>query len=109
MKLTDTRTFYLDVHGMSCKMCAGRIERTLNRMTGVRASVDFPAKVAVIQAGHDRKAAEFCEAIREAGYDAQVRVDGTDHLLDAPLPSKPALLERVTSVAEGIFRRLSPN
>lgn len=66
------QTVHLDVTGMTCTMCAGHIARKLNKMGGVRASVDFSTSSAVVST-RGVTADALCEAISEAGYSAQVR------------------------------------
>jgi P-type Cu+ transporter len=58
---------------MSCAACANRVESALNKLPGVRASVNFATRVATIDAGEDTQAAELCDAIHQAGYEAKPR------------------------------------
>lgn len=62
----------LDVAGMTCAACAARVETALNKLPGVRASVNFATRVATVDAG-DVGADELCEAVSRVGYDATVR------------------------------------
>jgi cation-transporting P-type ATPase A/B len=66
----------LEVTGMSCAACANRVESTLNKVPGVRASVNFATRVATIDAGQDTQAAELCEVVHNAGYEAELRRTG---------------------------------
>jgi P-type Cu+ transporter len=66
----------LEVTGMSCAACANRVESTLNKVPGVRASVNFATRVATIDAGQDTQAAELCEVVHRAGYQAELRRTG---------------------------------
>ena len=62
----------LAIEGMSCAACASRIEKVLNRLPQVDASVNFATERAHI--GFDPAATgvqELIEAIRHAGYDAR--------------------------------------
>ncbi|MCX2930562.1 heavy metal translocating P-type ATPase [Mycobacterium sp. CVI_P3] len=63
----------LDVSGMSCAACAARVETKLNKIDGVRASVNFATRVASVDAPDSVVADDLCEVIRKAGYDAAVR------------------------------------
>ena len=38
----------LDVSGMTCAACAGRVERALNKLEGVTATVNYATERAVI-------------------------------------------------------------
>jgi len=66
----------LDVDGMSCAACAGRVESALNKLPGVRATVNFATRVATIDAGADQPTPELCDAVRRAGYEARPRPAG---------------------------------
>ncbi|MEE3062898.1 MAG: heavy metal translocating P-type ATPase [Actinomycetota bacterium] len=61
----------LEITGMSCGACARRIESVLNKLEGVRASVNFATRVATIDAGADATADGLCEAIERAGFQAE--------------------------------------
>ncbi|TLH66040.1 copper-translocating P-type ATPase [Mycolicibacterium aubagnense] len=67
------RRVQLDVTGMSCGACAARVERTLNKMPGVRASVNFGTRVATVDVLPDIADTELCDVVRKAGYDAEPR------------------------------------
>ncbi len=67
------RRVQLDVTGMSCGACAARVERTLNKMPGVRATVNFGTRVATVDALPEIADTELCDAIRKAGYEAEPR------------------------------------
>lgn len=69
----DVRRVQLDVTGMSCGACAARVERSLNKMPGVRASVNFGTRVATVDALPDIADTELCDAVRKAGCDAEPR------------------------------------
>ena len=72
----DAQRVQLEIGGMSCAACASRVESTLNKLPGVRASVNFATRVATIDAGEDTPPAALCEAVHQAGYDAQPRRSG---------------------------------
>ncbi|VBA59022.1 heavy metal translocating P-type ATPase [Mycobacterium attenuatum] len=65
----------LNVTGMSCAACASRVESALNKLPGVRASVNFATRVATIEAGEDTEPAALCEAVHSTGYQAELRGD----------------------------------
>ncbi|RUP27785.1 MAG: cadmium-translocating P-type ATPase [Mycolicibacterium sp.] len=69
----DARRVQLDVTGMTCGACAARVERMLNKMPGVRASVNFGTRVATVDALPEIADTELCDVIRKAGYDAEPR------------------------------------
>jgi heavy metal translocating P-type ATPase len=63
---------------MSCASCANRVESALNKLPGVRASVNFATRVATVDASEDIEATRLCEAIHQAGYQAEPRRAGGD-------------------------------
>ncbi|WP_407663932.1 heavy metal translocating P-type ATPase [Mycolicibacterium sarraceniae] len=58
---------------MSCAACAARVETKLNKLDGVRASVNFATRVASVDAPESLPAEDLCAVIRKAGYDAAPR------------------------------------
>jgi heavy metal translocating P-type ATPase len=67
------RRVQLDVTGMSCGSCAARVQKTLNKLPGVQASVNYATRVATIDAPADVDEAQLCEVIGKAGYQAASR------------------------------------
>ncbi|WP_078324720.1 heavy metal translocating P-type ATPase [Mycobacteroides salmoniphilum] len=63
------RRVQLDVSGMSCAACAGRVEAKLNKVPGVRASVNFATRVATIETD-DLPVERLCQIVDDAGYRA---------------------------------------
>lgn len=68
-----TGAVYLDITGMSCVMCARRLQKTLNKIDGVHASVSFATKTATIETARDVGPAELCDAVAAVGYGAAPR------------------------------------
>ena len=61
----------LDVGGMTCASCAARVERELNKLGGVSASVNYATEVASV--AYDPRAVhppDLVRAVEEAGYTA---------------------------------------
>ena len=70
-------TVELDVEGMTCAACAARIEKNLNRMEGVEASVNLATEKAVVRFPTEKTSLEeILVRIRDSGYDAHVAVEG---------------------------------
>ncbi|MBM7471649.1 heavy metal translocating P-type ATPase [Subtercola frigoramans] len=72
---THTTDVSLDIAGMTCASCATRIERKLNRIDGVEASVNYATEKARVHAqGVETSAliATLITAVRDAGYTATV-------------------------------------
>ena len=66
----------LDVSGMTCAACANRIERKLNKLDGVRATVNYATERAVVMGVAPQRAEELIDAVRAAGYDARPVSEG---------------------------------
>lgn len=67
------RTFELEIGGMTCASCAGRVEKALARVPGVtRASVNLAIERAQIGAAQDVSAEQLIGAVTAAGYTARV-------------------------------------
>jgi P-type Cu+ transporter len=61
----------LDIEGMTCASCANRIEKALNKVEGVAASVNYATERATVTAG-SMDPAVLVEVIEQAGYQARV-------------------------------------
>lgn len=70
-----TDAIYLDITGMSCGMCSRRVQKVLNKIDGVRASVSFATKTATIETDGAVSVAELCDAVVASGYGAAPRAD----------------------------------
>ncbi|MDF0530633.1 cation-translocating P-type ATPase [Tsukamurella sp. 8F] len=66
----DTHRIALDVGGMTCAACANRVERKLNKVDGVRASVNYATRTATVEAPSGMGVGELCETVAAAGYSA---------------------------------------
>ena len=78
MKLDSTspeRTVELAIGGMTCAACASRIERRLNRLEGVEASVNYAAERAWVTAPDVIDIASLISTIEDTGYQANTLDD----------------------------------
>jgi len=67
----------LDIEGMTCAACAARIEKNLNRLDGVRASVNLATDKAVVRFDRASTTVEaILERVRDTGYGAAVAREG---------------------------------
>jgi Cu+-exporting ATPase len=68
----DEKTIELDIEGMTCASCVGRVEKALKAVSGVSdASVNLATERATVRvAGNAVSAAKLAEAISQAGYKA---------------------------------------
>ncbi|MDP5128951.1 MAG: heavy-metal-associated domain-containing protein, partial [Pontimonas sp.] len=63
----------LDIEGMTCASCATRIEKALNKVEGVEASVNYATEQATVLG--DAPTEALLTAIENAGYHAHVHSD----------------------------------
>jgi P-type Cu+ transporter len=69
-QLTALQTIELEVQGMTCASCATRIEKKLNRLEGVNATVNYATEKATVHAGKETTAQTLIETIEKTGYHA---------------------------------------
>ncbi|WP_035854783.1 heavy metal translocating P-type ATPase [Cryptosporangium arvum] len=60
----------LEIGGMTCASCAARIEKKLNRLDGVSASVNYATERATIHTDGGHSADEFIATVEKTGYTA---------------------------------------
>ena len=73
-----TRDVELAITGMTCASCANRIERKLNKLDGVTASVNYATEKAYVAYPETVSPDRLLEVVEQAGYAAA---------LPAPPPS----------------------
>ena len=76
---TDRDRIELPIEGMTCAACAGRVERSLNDLDGVSATVNFATERATveIEPGAARRD-DLARAVERAGYRAGLPADAGD-------------------------------
>lgn len=74
----------LDLRGMSCASCAARIERGLNELDGVHATVNFAVERAHVQHDSFVSTDDLIRAVESAGYQASVVSEHAHHHEDVP-------------------------
>jgi Cu+-exporting ATPase len=65
-----SETIQLAISGMTCSSCAHRIERKLNKLEGVHASVNYATEKATVEYGAGVAADDLLAAVAAAGYSA---------------------------------------
>ena len=65
----------LPINGMTCASCAVRVERRLNKLDGVVASVNYATERATVEAEPSIGVAQLVEAVEAAGYSAALPAD----------------------------------
>ena len=70
----------LALEGMTCASCASRIERALNKLDGVEATVNFATETAAVSYDPQRVVAEqLVGAVEKTGYHAHPASHGHEH------------------------------
>jgi P-type Cu+ transporter len=72
----------LDISGMTCSSCAARIEKKLNKLDGVQASVNYATEKALVLFPTPISVDELITTVRNSGYDAalpQPHTEPIDH------------------------------
>ena len=75
----ETRTLKLE--GMTCSACVNSIERALNNLDGVSATVNFASETAHILAPAEISIKKLIETVKSAGYSAQLLGDSNQFAL----------------------------
>jgi len=96
--MTATR-IDLQIGGMTCASCAARIEKRLNRLDGVTATVNYATEHATVEIPEGTAPADVIAAVEAAGYTAAVPqaspsgpVDVTGEPADETAPLRQRLL-----------------
>lgn len=69
----STRIIHVDIQGMTCASCVGRVERKLRKIPGVDPAVNLPLESARIIVPEDVSDEQIVEAINNAGYTAHLK------------------------------------
>jgi len=69
--VAEAAEFQFAVGGMTCAACAARVQKVLNKLDGVTASVNFSSERAVVLAPSTFTSAQLIGVIEGAGYTAQ--------------------------------------
>ncbi|MCA1680412.1 MAG: cation transporter, partial [Actinobacteria bacterium] len=87
----------LPISGMTCASCATRIERRLNRLDGVQASVNYATERASVELAPDAPTTpqDVVASVEQAGYEA---------VLPSPAPASAG--NRHSDAVQGLRRRL---
>ena len=71
----NQRIVELDIQGMTCASCVGRVERKLGKIDGVEALVNLPLESARITVPEDITDEQLIATVESAGYQATVKAD----------------------------------
>ncbi|MEL4505543.1 heavy metal translocating P-type ATPase [Luteococcus sp. H138] len=78
----------LDLQGMTCASCAARIEKKLNKVDGVQASVNYATEKVHLLAPPSVTVPDLIDVVKQAGYGASIPVPDAipvDHARDLKL------------------------
>lgn len=70
---TTGRVIDLDIEGMTCASCVGRVERKLGKIDGVQASVNLPLETATVTMPEGVTVAQIIDTVNAIGYKATLR------------------------------------
>ncbi|KIQ10991.1 heavy metal translocating P-type ATPase [Rhodococcus sp. MEB064] len=90
----------LDIGGMTCASCANRIEKKLNRLDGVTATVNYATEKASIVSDGAVGPEDMVAAVEKAGYTATV--PRKDDPADTAAPSDPLRTRLIVSAVLSI-------
>ncbi|WP_016881566.1 MULTISPECIES: heavy metal translocating P-type ATPase [unclassified Rhodococcus (in: high G+C Gram-positive bacteria)] len=83
---TDSGQVELDIGGMTCASCANRIERKLNKLDGVTATVNYATEKARVNYVGDVSTGDLVATVEQAGYTATVPAPAASST-DAAVPA----------------------
>jgi len=90
--MTTLEQVDLAVSGMTCGACATKIEKALNHLEGVTATVNFATESARVTMTDTVSTNEIIAAVEEAGYRARLLQDTTPEMLDKETLERVAML-----------------
>lgn len=102
-----SKTIELNIEGMTCAACSARIEKVLNRMDGVDATVNLPLETARIAVPDELDEQAIIDKIKKVGYGATIKSAPHEKVQDrrmlyrffiAALLSLPLLLSMVSHI-----------
>jgi Cu+-exporting ATPase len=70
MSTPTTEAVELEISGMTCASCANRIERKLNKLEGVTATVNYATEKAKVTFGQEVAPEDLIATVEQAGYGA---------------------------------------
>jgi Cu+-exporting ATPase len=83
---TETEAVRLDLEGMHCASCAARIEKKLNELDGVSATVNLVTEQATVHSDPEIRVEQLIAAVESTGYGARpVEAADAHHHHDEPL------------------------
>ncbi|WP_062209344.1 cation-translocating P-type ATPase [Streptomyces sp. NBRC 109706] len=100
----DASRVELSIGGMTCAACANRVERKLNKLAGVTATVNYATEKARVDFADGVTVDDLIAQVEATGYTAQPPPPPPDP--DAPGGSAPTAEEAAASADDGRLRAL---
>ena len=97
--LEPTTTVELVIGGMTCASCAARVEKKLNRMPDVVATVNFATEKAQVRFGGAVRPDDLVATVEATGYTATLPMDEADAMASGAPEAVDALRRRVAVTA----------
>jgi len=98
----------LDLDGMRCASCAARIEKKLNRLDGVEATVNFATEQATVHLGGAVSVAVLVDAVESAGYGARLHEVGHTHEESSTILRRRLALAVTLTVPVALLAMVTP-
>ena len=95
----------MSVQGMTCAACAARVEKKLNTIDGVAATVNFATGAAIVTAPAEVAVQQLIDTVEQAGYRAEILDRGAGGA-SAARPQEPAERGGDADVVADLRRRL---
>ncbi|WP_405712807.1 heavy metal translocating P-type ATPase [Streptomyces sp. NBC_00046] len=95
-RTAEDSTAELTIGGMTCASCAARVEKKLNRMDGVTATVNYATEKAKVAFGPETGLADLIATVEKTGYTAQ-----PVHRPEPPEPPAPPAPPMRSTTATG--------
>jgi Cu+-exporting ATPase len=101
----------LTIEGMTCASCAVRVERQLNKLDGVTASVNLATETATVTFPAAIPLADLVTAVNQAGYTATPQAFGISPALPEPQrsPTRPRLLISLVLAVPVVLLAMTPH
>lgn len=77
-KQVDLEQIDLDIKGMTCSSCVSTVERSLNKVSGAKATVNLATETAHILVPKGTATKTLLDAVKSAGYEAKLRTDESE-------------------------------
>ncbi|MFM7083066.1 MAG: heavy metal translocating P-type ATPase [Actinomycetota bacterium] len=97
--MTTIEQIDLAVSGMTCGACATKIEKALNRLDGVTATVNFATESARVTMTETVSTTDVIAVVEKSGYGAQLLQDTTPEMLDKETLERVAMLRARLTVS----------